>query len=516
MKSVCFSTLFIICIALGVATPAPAESSLLPLFHTARESADRSPLSEAVLRSRWVDPQLKLIREADTLWLNLFDDADLTARRERVEARSPEDFTWFGTLDDVAGSLVIFTVRKGTLAGYVRYPGALYRIRRVGSTAHEIRQIDPESFLPEAPPLEVPDRAVDSSASATRAADSGDVIDVLVVYTPAAAAAIVDIEVEIQLTMDAVNQAYANSGVLQRVRLVHTREIAYVESGDGSTDLNRLQNPTDGFMDEVHPWREDYCADTVQLWNDGMESCGRAFVLTDEGATFEEYAFSVVWRTCAVDNLTAAHELGHNMGGRHDRFNQPAPGAFEYSHGYRNPSIQDRWRTVMAVLFGERLPYFSNPEISYNGAPMGVPEGDPESADMRKSLNNTASLVANFRASDACALEVPDQTVRVDKDLGSDVAVSWGADCGTAWDYTIYEGDLDLLVSTGTYDHESVVCSDVGADLTETVTPEAGSRYFLVVPRSQPGIEGNYGPGRPQGTDPSGCGITGQRPGSCL
>jgi hypothetical protein len=46
-----------------------------------------------------------------------------------------------------------------------------------------------------------------------------------------------------------------------------------------------------------------------------------------------------------------------------------------------------------------RLPYWSNPDVTYNGAVMGVPEGSFQAADNRKTLNNTAFTVANFRDS---------------------------------------------------------------------------------------------------------------------
>ena len=43
--------------------------------------------------------------------------------------------------------------------------------------------------------------------------------------------------------------------------------------------------------------------------------------------------------------------------------------------------------------------YFSNPNLQYSGLPMGVPEGQPDSADNAKTINNTKSIVANFRDS---------------------------------------------------------------------------------------------------------------------
>lgn len=44
-----------------------------------------------------------------------------------------------------------------------------------------------------------------------------------------------------------------------------------------------------------------------------------------------------------------------------------------------------------------RVNHWSNPDIGYEGVSTGVYAGEAESADNRMTLNNTASIVANFR-----------------------------------------------------------------------------------------------------------------------
>lgn len=68
--------------------------------------------------------------------------------------------------------------------------------------------------------------------------------------------------------------------------------------------------------------------------------------------------------------------------------------------GYVPPS--QKWRTVMAYETQcpngcPRIPYWSNPELTYDNEPMGIPEGQPKAADNAKTLNTTAITVANFR-----------------------------------------------------------------------------------------------------------------------
>ncbi len=73
--------------------------------------------------------------------------------------------------------------------------------------------------------------------------------------------------------------------------------------------------------------------------------------------------------------------------------------------------------------------------------------------------------------------------LRVDRGAAGAVFLSWGPSCSSgASDYAVYEGSLAALRAM-TWDHAPAVCS-AGADLTETLVPGAGSRYFLVAPRA--------------------------------
>jgi len=77
--------------------------------------------------------------------------------------------------------------------------------------------------------------------------------------------------------------------------------------------------------------------------------------------------------------------------------------------------------------------------------------------------------------------------VRLEKDPGG-IRVSWSPSCSNdALDYSIHEGQIGDW-----YSHSAVDCSDEGGDLVETVAPEEGDRYFLVVPMSAD-VEGTYG-----------------------
>ena len=109
------------------------------------------------------------------------------------------------------------------------------------------------------------------------------------------------------------------------------------------------------------------------------------------------------------------------MGVRHDRYTSGVPRT-GFGYGYVNQRafepgapVSARWRTIMsynrqcAHVGGfncTRIPYFSNPDKTYNGDPMGVPVDHPSTgvdgaADGVRGLNDRREITANFRRSSA-------------------------------------------------------------------------------------------------------------------
>ena len=380
------------------------------------------------------------------LTLNLFDDAVFVGWIE-WSAQTQSGYVLSGHLDGEPFGTVTLVVNGAVVAGTVRTLQGTWRIRSAGAGLHLIRQVDLSTLPPEGEPLfhTVRDAGaapvLDSGPGFVLAArgvhadalsaseddpvtDDGSVVDVMVLHTPAARRAEgtrAEIEALIDLLVAETNQAYVNSGVIQRVNLVHREEVAYIESGDDEVDLWRLTGRSDGHLDGIHPLRDAYAADIVHLVLDRRagDGCGRAHQMLNAAHYEESIAFSVTAANCGA--FIFAHELGHNMGLRHDRYtwqdiNKPYP----YSAGYVNLRAFDagapassRWYTVMAYLDrctnegGFRCSWlfrFSNPDQKHHGDPLGVPGSEPSDswdgpADARRSLNNTRSVIANYRSS---------------------------------------------------------------------------------------------------------------------
>lgn len=413
-----------------VVTPAAAATGSDPLFSAAGEVTTASD-DPAIIRSRLVRVNFDAIDEVinpfrddvdsgKRLTLNLFDDAVFNAVVDQIALNPNGSYTWVAHLEMVPHSQVYLVFNNGILAGKISTPMTSFQVRYVSGDTHAIVQFDPTQFPDESRPLEAPHPLPEPllDTAAPLAADDGKLLDVMVLYTEAAsteAGGDSAMENEIALAVAEANQVYANSGIAQRIDLVHTaKTTGYIEAGNIYTDLTRLTNTSDGYLDVAHSLRDTYHADLVSLVVQAG-GCGIAWV---GSALPGSHAFSVYSRNCMITNLTLPHEMGHNMSARHDWYMDATLGDSYYRKGYIDTTVH--WRTVMAyndhcAALGfncVRIPYFSNPDVDYNGNPTGVPIGTSTSctvgnasnpscdADNRIALNNTAMTMDSFRNSE--------------------------------------------------------------------------------------------------------------------
>jgi hypothetical protein len=363
-----------------------------------------------IFRTRLVRPVLDLLQKEHNkqLILNLFDDVEFKAILNRTDYVTPEKLSWIGHLEGIEYSEVILVKGEGILTGSINFPGGIFEIVYVKEGIHRINEINPSSIPPPSEPIQVYIDPTEESMGNDPSilTDDGSFIDVMVVYTAdarTAAGGTDGIKNLINQGISQTNQGYLNSGVNQRIKLAHSEEVGYSEAGfDWNVTLDRLRIKNDGYMDGVHNLRDTYKADTVVLLVEySKKYWGLAYKMTTLSNIFEAYAFAVVTRKGVTQSYAFPHELGHNMGCAHDRANANEPGAYPYSYGYQAPDYS--FRTIMAYDCPNgctQVNYWSNPDKIYNGLPMGVAEGNPNSADNRKTLNKTAFTVANFRISE--------------------------------------------------------------------------------------------------------------------
>ncbi len=307
----------------------------------------------------------------------------------------------------------------------------------VSSDLRQLAEVRNEATHPTAPDYLVPPKL--SAASATSpdiesisssaqvaSAEASTTIDVLVGYTDGFASARGGSSAaltRIHNLVDITNQAYANSQIDGRLRLVHAMQVAYADATSNKTALEEITGfrapstriqPAPAF-NALRTAREQYGADIVvlvrQFQNPENAGCGVAWLIgggrSGVRQSDEFFGYSVVsdgkdqgadGKTYFCREETFAHEVGHNMGSQHDKATAgDSYGAFDYSFGYKTAAGAGNFYTVMAYGDSGQSAYrvFSNPAINICG---GLPCGVANLADNARSHKQVMPVVAGFRA----------------------------------------------------------------------------------------------------------------------
>ena len=230
--------------------------------------------------------------DSSRLELNLFDDTFITAAIERTVYRNGTNYIATGVIDGFAQSRIIIVAEGEVVAATIDVPGlGLYQIRYAGDGLHKVIELDkaripgcgpikkapakakpikvskkitkpivgsePGPFVEVTNPFSAGDLFAPASAPDSFPPLEGDavtntIIDIMVVYTAASrtgAGGVAAMNATIDLAMAEANIVLANSLVPVTLNLVFRGEVPYTETGTASTDLTRLQNSADGYMD---------------------------------------------------------------------------------------------------------------------------------------------------------------------------------------------------------------------------------------------------------------------------
>jgi hypothetical protein len=340
------------------------------------------------------------------------DGKDITLVRTASLVREDGSISWHGEVKETGERAVLMLWGNALLTGYFAYNGTIYAIESLGGGVHAFAELGRDKQLPDhpAPPtardsapmesakasasnLPPPEPAVAPFANPERQALEAKpiTIDLMLLYTRKAAQRYIrDPDDLLALAIEETNATFRNSGLGNiRLRLVHSQLVDYDASVDDQfTHLYAMVDGLGPFKD-VKKLRNDKRADIVGLIIDNPKGCGLS---TRVGPESDE-AFFVVHHACASITMSIAHEIGHILGVRHDRFIDVSNVPFAYGHGYVNGS---KWRDIMSYKEGcggcPRIPYWSNPRIQYKGEPTGS-----TAADSARVILELAERVSKFR-----------------------------------------------------------------------------------------------------------------------
>jgi len=271
------------------------------------------------------------------------------------------------------------------------------------------------------------------------------VIDLMVVYTSGFATNLgANLMTRLYFLVTRSNTAYADSEVAITLRLVQAVQVNYSDATSDSVALNAITPPSGAFdaatFGNIETLRAAAGADLVAFLRNGSSfgGSGLAWVGSTNPPGMSTYMYSLTTGCVLGCESVFIHELGHNMGNKHDRHTTsyqaggtptPPAGAFSYSFGYAycasgllscDPTIPggcasqpecstpdvSNFADIMAYFHGTatRLYKFSNPSItcaspSGDGVPRpcGIIDTDPSSANTALSMNNNRMALAAIK-----------------------------------------------------------------------------------------------------------------------
>lgn len=368
------------------------------LFYITAEalSPDFPGANKALVEARAIEIDAsQLAAGRERIRFKLFRGTQYEAVLSELERRGPADVTWRGWLGEPGTDRVVLTLQGGHVAGMVFSPEGVHEIAPLAGGRHRLAKLDQDRF-PECGGA-LPPRALTVGTAADApviSADPADQIDVMIAYTPQArnaAGGTAAIQATAQSAVDMANTAFTDSDMDARFHLVATVLANRNDSGDMVSDLYWLAADA-----AIAAARDVSRADLVSLLVESGQACGVGFVMQAPGPSFAGSAFQVTALSCAVGNLSWAHEHGHNMGMEHNPENGSLPSSASYLWSFGH-YVNGVFRTVMSydscANGCPRVARFSNPDLTYAGQPTGI----TDQRDNSRTGDLTAPIAANFR-----------------------------------------------------------------------------------------------------------------------
>src|SRR4051794_4388339 len=269
-------------------------------------------------------------------------DGTVTAKRDNVVRRGSRDATWFGRTPGQSTSNVVVTVVGDKVSAEVSTDKGTVAAHSTGDRVGARTKLDPNVLKEESDPVATPDAADAAAATAVpevSAQAAGDTqIDVMIVFNNHILRNYGNNAATVKATatkmIDKANKSFTDSQIHLQYRLVNVSQVPDAEiaarvSWYGRDNISALRSSANNASSNVGRLRNQYGADLVQAWGDYTNVCGQGYQPSVNQTLGAAYGISVInaMKSC-TEGQAVSHELGHNIGGGHDRItsNQPSGG----------------------------------------------------------------------------------------------------------------------------------------------------------------------------------------------
>ena len=209
--------------------------------------------------------------------------------------------------------------------------------------------------------------------------------------------------------IELTNDALGNSEVDMRFSLAGLVPIQLDDMVSNSDALSAMGAAEPPFQN-IAADRQTYYADLTATLRDEEDGYPEGDSL---GVAYTGYMETAFWESVTRYNLfepgqpfdtsfTFSHELGHNLGAKHDRGEYTSEETaqsgsiydpYSYAFGLR---IRDVKKTIMSYGWETQIPYYSNPDVVHEGYSLGVSFEDKNSSDVSRAFFNNRYIAAGL------------------------------------------------------------------------------------------------------------------------